>query len=116
VTAVQRRRGLPAKIWKVEDQEDSRGNIHKVAVPNDPYIITIWVYPQRSARAEVPGQQRINVVRIGVPGHIQGLDLWTRLEFQDRQWDVVTPPSYHHGTRHTRHWSIDVRERPSGAP
>ena len=110
--AVQRRRGLPANVWRVEEQTDARGNIQLIAVPENPFKVTIWVYPQRSARAEVPGQQRINVVKIGIPGHIQGLDLWTRIEFMDRQWDVVSPPAYHHGTRATRHWSIDVRERP----
>ena len=54
----------------------------------------------------------INVVRLIMDPNIQDMDLWSRVEFNDRQWDVVTPPGYHHGTRHTRHWSIDVRERP----
>lgn len=110
---LQRKRGIPAKVWKVKTQTDNRGNVLKLADPNDFENITLWVSPQRSAKGEVPGQLSINVVRIGVPGHFTELDLWTRVQFQGKDWDVVTPPSYHHGTRHTRHWTLDVRERPS---
>jgi hypothetical protein len=108
----QRRRGIPAKVWKVEEQTDDRGNVHKVAVPDLAHEVTVWIYPQRSGKAEVPGQQHINVVRLGIPADLTDVELWSRVEFLGAQWDVVTPPMYHHGTRHTRHWSIDVRERP----
>jgi hypothetical protein len=103
-------------VWKVRKQIDNRGNEVKIADPDDYEDVTIWVFPQRSARAEVHGQQSINVTRIGVPGHFVNLDLWARLQFQGKDWDVVTPPSYHHGTRHVRHWTIDVRERPNPTP
>lgn len=108
---VQRRRGIPAKVWVVEDQTDDRGNVHKVAVPANPHEVRVWTYPQRSAKAEVPGQQHINVTRIGIPV-VDNIDLWSRVEFMGKMWDVVTPPMYHHGTRQTRHYSIDIRERP----
>lgn len=108
----QRRRGIPAKVWKTEKQKDNRGNEHKVAVPAYAHPVKVWIYPQRSAKAEVPGQQHINVVRIGVPAHLEGVDLWSRVEFMGKEWDVVTPPAYHHGSRTTRHWSLDIRERP----
>jgi hypothetical protein len=109
---IQRKRGLPAKVWKVTKQTDARGNELKIAVEDDAYDVTVWVYPQRSAKGEVPGQLSINVVRLGIPAVYDDLDLWTRVEFMGKQWDVVTPPSYHHGNRHTRHWTLDVRERP----
>lgn len=108
----QRRHGLPAKVWKVEIQKDNRGNDHEVAVPDNPHEVRAWIYPQRSARAEVPGQQGINVIRIGVDADLEGVNLWSKVEILDRIWDVVTPPAYHHGSRHTRHWSLDLRERP----
>ena len=106
----QRRRGLPAKVWKSGTQTDARGNVHKIA--NDgPHDAKVWIFPQRSAKAEVPGQQHINVVRIGTRV-IEGVDLWSSVEFMGKKWDIVTPPAYHHGSRSTRHWSLDIRERP----
>lgn len=108
----QRKRGIPAKIWKTELQTDNRGNEHKVAVPASPHEVKVWIFPQRSARAEVPGQQHINVIRIGCAANLPNVELWSRVEFMGKMWDVVTPPAYHHGTRQTRHWSIDLRERP----
>lgn len=108
----QRRRGLPAKIWKTATTIDNRGNRVKAAQMDGPHAVTVWIFPQRSAKAEVPGQQHINVVRIGCDANLEGVELWSRVEFLGKEWDVVTPPAYHHGTRHTRHWSIDVRERP----
>ena len=108
----QRRRGVTAKVWKTRESIDDRGNKVRVADPNDYEYVTVAQIPQRSASAEVPGQMVINVVRLIVDPNIRDMDIWSRVEFNGKEWDVVTPPSYHHGTRHTRHWSIDVRERP----
>lgn len=112
MSVLQRRRGLTAKIWRVEEQVDGRNNKHRRAIPEDAHELRVWVFPQRSAKAEVPGQQHINVIRIGTKANLTNVDLWSRVELMGKQWDVVTPPAYHHGTRHTRHWSIDIRERP----
>lgn len=79
---------------------------------DDPIETTAVAIPQRSARAEVPGQQQINVTRLIVKAGLPDVNLWSRFFWQGKWWDAVTPPSYHHGTRHTRHWSIDIRERP----
>ncbi|MEU7148480.1 phage head-tail adapter protein [Streptomyces sp. NPDC045456] len=91
---------------------DSRGNT--VIVPDDgpPIEVRAAFIPQRSARAEVPGQQQINVMTMIVNPHLDDVSLWSRVEYAGRQWDVVSPPAYHHGDRRTRHWSIDIRERP----
>lgn len=109
---IQRRRGIPATVWRVEKQTDNRGNVHKIAVP-DVNEVVVWMIPLRGSRAEVPGQQPINVIRVGVPGHFTDVDLWTRVEMMGREWDAISPPSYHHGTRHTRHWTLELRERPN---
>jgi hypothetical protein len=103
---------VPARIWKTETTQDRRGNDVEIAVPTDPHEVRVWVIPQRSARAEVPGQQQINVIRIGVDAGLADVSLWSRVEMLGTVWDVVTPPAYHHGTRRTRHWSLDLRERP----
>lgn len=108
----QRRHGLSARVWKVTEQTDDRGNKHEVATDEAAHEVNAWIFSQRSARAEVPGQLAINVIRIGVPADLEGVDLWSKVEILGKLWDVAAPPAYHHGTRHTRHWSIDLRERP----
>ena len=109
---IQRRRGQPAVAYKTHTITDNRGNEVKVANMDDPIPIKAWFVPQRSARAEVPGQVQIDIMRIGVDANLPGIDLWSRIEWNGSQWDVVSPPAYHHGTRHTRHWTIDLRKRP----
>lgn len=108
----QRRRGQIARIWKTVETVDNRGNVVLVADADGPYEVRVAVIPQRSARAEVPGQQQINITRLIVDADLSDVTLWSRVELHGKQWDIVTPPAYHHGTRKTRHWSIDVRERP----
>lgn len=110
--SVQRRRGETARVWKMAQVIDGRGNRTLRADPTSPHVVRAAFIPQRSSRAEVPGQQQINVVRMIVDHDLADVGLWSRVEYQGKEWDVVTPPSYHHGTRRTRHWSIDIRERP----
>lgn len=108
----QRRRGQYATIWKTIATIDRRGNEVITVDEANPYLIRVWAIPQRSARAEVPGQQQINVVRIGVDP-LEDVTLWSRVEWQGEMWDVAAPAAYHHGiNRHTRHFSIDLRKRP----
>lgn len=108
----QRRHGLPIKVWKVSHLTDNRGNKVDVPTTADQIEETCWVFPQRSSKASVPGQVGIEVTRIGVRADLEDVDLWSRVELRGRLWDVAAPPAYHHGTRHTRHWSIDLRLRP----
>ncbi|QYW07860.1 head-to-tail stopper [Streptomyces phage RedBear] len=110
--SVQRRRGQVARIWKTTKVIDNRGNDVHVAHNDGPYEVRAAFIPQRSAKAEVPGQMQINITRMIVAADLEGVELWSRVEAMGKSWDIVTPPAYHHGTRHTRHWSIDIRERP----
>lgn len=109
----RRKRGQPATVYATANLVDSRGN-HRVEVDMDaPIEVRAVFIPQRSSRAELAGQQQINVTRMLVEADLPGVNLWSVVRWRDRLWDVVTPPSYHHGaTRHVRHWSIDLRERP----
>ncbi|MDH6462060.1 hypothetical protein M2302_002235 [Micromonospora sp. A200] len=109
--SLQRRRGQMARVWKTKVVTDKRGQTVRVADPDSPYEVRAAFIPQRSAKAEVPGQQQINVVRMLVDAELADVDLWGRVEWAGKQWDVVTPPALHYGTRRTRHWSIDLRER-----
>lgn len=110
--SLQRRRGQDIKVWKTKIVKDSRGNDVITASDADPHIVRAIAIPQRSSKAEVPGQQQINVIRLIVDALLPDVNLWSRVEYDGRMWDVAAPPAYHHGTRRTRHWSIDVRERP----
>lgn len=113
MTTIQRKRGQPARIWKTKTVTDNRNNKIIIADADGPYEVKAVFIPQRSARAELPGQQQINVTRMLVKPDLVGVELWSRVEAMGKVWDVVAPPAYHHGTkRHTRHWSIDIRERP----
>lgn len=113
MSSYQRRRGVTAKIWKSQVQIDNRGNEVITADAVGPHEVRCALIPQRSARAEVPGQQQINITRMIVDADLEDVTLWSRVEVIGSSWDIVTPPAYHHGERKTRHWSIDIRERPS---
>ncbi|MCS0601104.1 phage head-tail adapter protein [Streptomyces sp. LP11] len=113
MSSLQRRRGVKAKVWKTKEHVDSRGNKVLVADPAGPVEVRCALIPQRSARAEVPGQMQINITRMIVSADLSDVTLWSRVEALGTQWDIVTPPAYHHGNRKTRHWAIDIRERPS---
>lgn len=108
----QRRAGQDLQVWKVATVTDRRGNRTKVAVADEPNAEKGWVIPQRSSRGEVPGQLVIDVIRIGISADTPDVDLWSRVRYAGRDYDVVTPPEYHHGTRHTRHYTLDLRRRP----
>lgn len=112
MSSVQRKRGVLATVWRTEAQTDNRGNVTQVPVLANPHQVRAVFIPQRSSRAEVPGQMEINVTRMIISHDLEGVDLWSRVEAMGKTWDVVTPPAYHHGTKHVRHWSIDLRERP----
>lgn len=110
----QRRRGQPVKFWARKLEVDRRGNeILRADVSRPPdYVTTAASFPQRSARAEVPGQQQIDIVRLIVTKLPEDAGIWAICEWRGDYWDVVAPPAYRQGTRHTEHWSVDIRRRP----
>lgn len=111
---IQRRRGQPATVYPTKTITDSRNNQVAIADMANGYDIRAWVVPERSTRAEVGGgQMDTNVIRLGTDSDLPGLDSWSRIKWDGVIWDVVMPPAYHHGTKHVRHWTFDVRRRPS---
>lgn len=91
---------------------DERGNETLKPDPDSVLDVTAAFIPQRSSKAEVPGQMDINVVRMIVSHKLPDVGIWSRVEYNGSEWDIVTPPAFHNGSRHTQHWSIDLRERP----
>lgn len=110
--SVQRRRGQKITAYPNKLVTDERGNEIVVVDLDNPIETTAAIIPQRSARAEVAGQQMIDIVRMIVRADID-LGLWGRVFWDNDFWDIAQPPAYHHGTRRTRHQSLDVRRRPN---
>lgn len=103
---------MDIKVWRTVIVKDGRGNDVITPIPMNPHLVRAAAIPQRSSKAEVPGQQQINITRLIVDPNMEGVNLWSRVEYDGRMWDVAAPPAFHYGTRRTRHWSIDIRERP----
>lgn len=109
---MQRRRGQTVTIYKRKPSVDHRGNTLLLVDETDPIVTRAALIPERSGRAEVPGQAQINVVHMVVAAGLPDLGLWAEVEWNGSRWDIVTPPAEHIGTRRTRHTSFDIRERP----
>jgi len=108
--SLQRRRGELVKVHPSETRTDRRGNDTVVPSKNS-FEVRAALIPDRSARAEVPGQMHIDVVKMITTADLSGVDIWSRVEWNGRWWDCVSPPGLHIGNRHTRHWSIMLRAR-----
>lgn len=112
--SIQRRRGQKVTIWPETVTTDSRGNQTIAPDPDNPITTTAAFIPQRGSKAEVPGQVEIEVYTMILRNNVEGLGLWSRVLWQGAQWDIAAPPSYHFGSRHVRHASVDIRRRPDG--
>lgn len=114
VVARERRHGEECLYWPPVERTNERGNT--VLAPDltaTPIRTKAWLKPLRGSRAEVPGQQQIRTVEIGFPIELGPNAMYGRYRWGGMEWDGVTPPQYHPGTRHVRHWSITLRQRPS---
>lgn len=111
---VQRRRGHPCRLWRQKLREDRRGNqVLGVDLNDEPYELRASFWPQRGSKAEVPGQQQIEVYTMIFEPDLDGVGLFSRVEWAGRMWDVVAPPVHHSGPRGVRHTSMDIRARPA---
>lgn len=113
---------MSATLYCTKTEQDSRGNDQLVVDTGHHHDVSVWEYPQRGGIAEVAGDQQIRSTRIGfglvdpTGAEIESFGVKAQVVFPtgsplEGTWDVVTPPAYHHGTRHTRHWSCDIKWR-----
>jgi hypothetical protein len=99
-------------VFRLVEVTDNRGNTTLRCDTENPTKVRAAFIPQRGSKAEVPGQQLINIYRMLVDADTPDVDVWNEVEWNGKRWDVAAPPQYHHGTRRNRHISVDIRERP----
>ena len=109
--SMQRDRGESARIYQVAKTTDSRQNVIEAATAQFIEVRGAFA-PDRSARAEIPGQQQVSVFTMITSSDLSGVSLWSLIKWRNSWWDIVSPPAWHIGNRHTRHWSITIRWRP----
>lgn len=110
--SIQRRRGELIRIYPTVTVTDRRGDTQEQP-GEDYYEVRAWIVPDRSSRAEVPGQQEIDVYRVGIDPHtrLENVNLWSRVVWDGDDWDLVSPPAHRRGSRHVRHQTIVIRRR-----
>lgn len=102
---------MEIKVHPSVSTTDRRNNV-TIRPLGEPFLVKAWVIPDRSSRAEVAGQQEINVYKLGTQADLAGVDLWSRVEWDGAWWDLASPPAKSFGTRHTKHWVMVLRKRP----
>lgn len=110
MASLQRRRGVTVRFHKTATITDLRGNETVISTP-EYHEVRAAIIPNRSSRAEVPGQMAIDVVDIITTSDLSGVNIWSRVEMDGRWWDCVSPPTVHYGTPSTYHWTVTVRNR-----
>ena len=111
MASFQRNRGEVAYIYQVGKTTDLRQNVVESALSIFLTVRAVFA-PDRSARAEMPGQQQVSVFTMITSSDLSGVSLYSLVKWRNSWWDIVSPPAWHIGDRHTRHWSIIIRWRP----
>lgn len=108
----QRQHGTTVIFYPQKEVVDADGVPTLVADMDNPSAPTkAAILPERGQRAEVPGQQVVNVVRLLVK-RLPGLGPWARVEFRGRSWDIALPPEERLNVpRSSRHIVVECRER-----
>ena len=115
MSSVQRRRSKrKVTVYRVATVLDDRGNRTVQPISASPHVVRASVAPDRSARAEVPGEMEINVITLRIESDLADVTLRSRAQWDGEWWDVVAPPAHHEGNRHSAHWTLTLRKRPGG--
>lgn len=110
MASMQRRRGEDITLYRPTEQTDRRGN--RTLIPNGESVTVRCAESfDRSNRAEVPGQQKVEQISVILPQDVDA-QLWTVALFRGEYWDVSAPPARRRGSRHVRHQTALLRIRP----
>ena len=112
--SLQRRRGQEVIVYPEVVVKDRRGNRVTTVDLDGGISLTAAIVADRGSRAEVPGEQAIEVYNILVDPDVD-VGLWARVKWRGRMWDVDSPAKLRWGTRHTRHQTVGIRLRPEEA-
>lgn len=116
MASIQRRRGEWVEFWHEVTSTDRRGNRQQVTDdPTTPPDIRVRaaLIPDRSSRAEVPGQLEVEMLTCIVQADLANVGVYSRARARGRWYDIAAPPLLHPGSRHTRHWTVSLRYRPA---
>lgn len=114
--SVQRkgRNAQDAIVYKTTTITDDRGN-EQVQVDMDNGInVKAAFIPRSSREISTAGQAVHEAYTMTIKADIPDVGMWSTVEWRGEFWDVTAPPEYHHGTRHVRHWTVEVRRRMGG--
>lgn len=106
------RYGGVAIIYRIVTITDSRGNKTQQPTAVNPHRVMAHASADRSSRAEVPGEQEVDVITLRVPFQLSDVGLRSRVEWDGGWWDVVAPPADRHGIKRVRHTTLVLRRRP----
>lgn len=109
--SMQRRRGREVEFFGTVERTSRRGDTVKVPSDAAAWVTRCSESAERSSRAELPGQQGIDVITIRVSA-ARDVALFDRARYRNLWWDVVAPPSVRNGSRHVQHQTVLLRRRP----
>jgi len=111
--SVQRRgrNAQDAIVYKTTTITDDRGN-EQVVVSDEGINIKAAFIPRSTREISTAGQAVHEAYTMIVRADIPDVGTWSTVEWRGEFWDVISPPEYHHGTRHVRHWTVEIRKRP----
>lgn len=97
-------------VYTEVEARDAYGNV--VRVPSDtPVTVRGRVQPSTSDELSALGFATETVVRFIARSFPGGP--WARVEFEDREWDVVGEPRVHRGSPRTAHVTVYLKARSS---
>ena len=99
--SLPRKNRQAAVIYPTVTTTDHRGNDVRVANMDDPI----------SVRATFIPQSKPNVYDMLIDTLPDGVDADSRVEWREDQWDILSRPAPHSGTRQTRHYTLEIQKR-----
>ncbi len=99
--SLPRKNRQSAVIYPTVTAPDHRGNEVKSPDMDAPIPVKATFSPQSKA----------NTYHMLIDILPEGVDAYSRVEWREDQWDIMSPPAPHNGTRQTRYWTLEIQKR-----
>jgi hypothetical protein len=99
----QRKRGLPAKVWRTVTSTDARGNTVETVDPSSPHEV-------RAAFVSPSQKDGARLVTMLVSAPLADVTAWSRVEWGGRTYDLRGAPT-ERGSGRLRHVALELVER-----